>query len=495
MKTKNYLVFDFGASNGRALIGKYNGNKIGFEEVYRFDNRPVRAGGTLYWDILRLYLELLKGIELGFKKTRHITSLGIDTWGVDFGFIDERGKLISNPIHYRDEARNSCAEEVYKKISKRKLFELSGIFILPILSVFNLYSLKKQNAPEYLCGKRLLMIPDIFNFFLTGEMINEYTNATTTAMFDQIKKRWSDEILSILEFKKEIFSDITLPGRIIGSLKKEIQSELGIQPIKVILTATHDTASAEAAVPASKSNGNWAFISAGTWCVSGMETKEPVLSNEVFYSDFGNEGDVNGKTFLAANINGLWIIQNCRDRWIKEYGKSLSWDEIVEMAIIGEPFTGWIDVDEAVFVNPATDMPKIVFENIKPSKKISMDNVTIARCVYESLVMKFKKRLDDLERITGEKIKVLHIVGGGSRNRLLCQWTSNVAGIPVVAGPNETTAVGNLLMQLKGTGEINSIYEGREIARNSFDIKIYEPVDVEKWKEAYEKYKSIFYKT
>jgi sugar (pentulose or hexulose) kinase len=493
MVSKNYLIFDFGASNGRSAIARFDGNKFDMEVTHRFDNRPVYAAGTLYWDILRLYSELIVGIQSSVKKFKNITSMALDTWGADFGFIDSNGKLISNPVHYRDEKRKVDSDSLYKIISRRELFELTGAATITIFDLFHLYSLKMQNAPEFVDRDKFLTMPDIFNYFLTGRVYNEYTRITTSVMYNQKEGRWEDRIFDKLDLPKNIFPEIIMPGGKIDNISGKVCSELEIETIPVIAPATHDTASAVAGIPAVSKNKNWAFISMGTWCIIGQETVSPIINDQAFNAGFSNEGGAEGINLFVKNVTGLWIIQQCREKWIKNSNRDISWDEIVKLSSAAEPFKSFIDVNDSIFSKPQVDMPETISKYCKEKGQGIPESIgEISRCIYESLAMKLKYSFKEMEKLTGKKIETLHLVGGGTQNKLLCQWIADATGIQATAGPTETTSVGNLLMQLKASGEIKTLDEGRKISLNSSEITNYKPIDKDRWDEEYSRYLKIF---
>jgi sugar (pentulose or hexulose) kinase len=486
----NLLIFDFGASNGRAVVAHYNGKIFTFDVTHRFENRPVFVTGTYYWDLMRLFSELKIGLKKSVEKYGQFASVGLDTWGVDFGLIDKNGKILSNPVHYRDARRNGVCPEVFRIMSEFELFSLSGQSTIPIMGLYNLYALKADAAFEYCNAHRFLMMPDIFHYLLTGEVTNEYTVATTSLLYNLHEKRWEPRIQQAFGFPPSLFTNVTMSGTPIGDLQELIRNELEVPAIPVIASVTHDTASAEAAVPVDAKK-RWAFLSMGTWVVVGMETEKPVITEAVFKAGWGNEGSALGGTFLYNNVNGLWVIQQCRESWLKKDSRELTWDEVVQAALRAKPHYAFIDVDQPPFAAPQPDMPRVIADWCRSRGQVAPEGMgEIARCVYESLALKFRYRLEQLASFSGEKIEILHLVGGGTQNLPLCQWTADCTGIPVVAGPTETSAAGNLLMQLKGSGEIRNIAEGRELVRRSSLLQEHtpDPTTRDAWDQAYARF-------
>ena len=494
MVTKNYLIFDFGASNGRALVAEFNGKKFDLEVIHRFNNIEVFAAGTRYWDILNLYNELLNGIKIAVNKYKDIRSIGIDTWGADCCFIDVNGKLIANPVSYRDEARYADANKLFELISKRELFELTSGPVSPENDLFHLFSLKLEGATEISAGKTYLSISDALNYLLTGKAINEFTRLTMSILFNQKKGKLENKILEKMGFSKDWFPTMVKPGDSIGKLSKEVCSELEIDPIEVIVPATHDTASAIAGIPVTVDK-NWAFISTGTWAILGQRSEKQMVSDEIMEAGFANEGGVEVPNIFMTEMVGLWIIQQCRDRWIKDSGKDISWDKIIKAAESAKPFKAFIDISAEDFAQLQPNMPEFIETHCKlKGQNVPKGIDEISRCVFESLALKFKHNFNLMEKMTGQKNEALYMVGGGIQNKLLCQWTADATKMPVTAGPTEGTSVGNLLMQLKGTGEISSLAEGRIIAANSLEIVHYIPVDILAWDDVYERYINILNK-
>jgi rhamnulokinase len=492
MTTRNYLVFDIGASGGRAVAALFDGERFVTEVVHRFDNRPVRAAGSLYWDVLRLYSE----IEISVRKTERmhpeIAGIGIDTWATDHAFIDARGRLLANPVHYRDDRRHAHSEELFRIIPRWELFQLSGLFIMSIWGIFNLFALKVEGASELTSADRCLMIPDIFAWFLTGEMASEYSNATTTAACNQVTRMWEARVLDRLGIPGGIFCPPVMAGTRIGRITSAVRGELGCAAIPVFAPATHDTASAVAGIPAEPRAKTWAFISLGTWAVVGMETGAPLINREVFESGFGNEGGADGGSYLAVNVTGLWIVQQCRERWSADDGAEISWDDIVRASLAAASFRAFIDVDDPVFSAPQADMPAVITAYCqKRGTRVPVARGEIARCAYESLVLRLRSRLDQLERLTGRRIEVLHVVGGGARDVPLCQWIADATGKEVITGPVEATVAGNLIMQMKAAGDVADLAQGRRVVSRSSELGRCHPAEGEQWERAWESYRSL----
>ena len=404
IKKNNYLIFDFGANSGRGVIAEYDGIRFDLKSVHRFYNRPVLATGTLYWDILRLYSELKIGLQIALGKYRDIVSVGIDTWALDFGFIDKKGKLLANPIHYRDKTRNSVSNELYNIISEVELFKLTGGQLVTEVSLFNLFALKKNNSTELDKAYKFMMIPDIFNYLLTGVISNEFTVSSTTLMFDQIRKVWQQEIFRRLEIPASLFNKVIDPGTKIGNISKELCNDLKIRSLSVIAPTTHDTVAATIGIPVAHKKERWVFISIGTWCILGIETKDLILSDAVIGTGFFNEGSAEGKNLFAEDINGLWIIQQCREKWMRDRVTNISWDEIDCSFVQAKPFKAFINPDERIFCEIQSDMPKTIIKYCKKTNQHLLESVNeISRCIYESLALRIRYDLETLERLKHKK--------------------------------------------------------------------------------------------
>jgi rhamnulokinase len=488
-KPLKMLAFDFGASSGRAILGTFDGEKLTTEEMHRFSNDPVNIRGSLYWDTLRLFYEIKQGI-LKCVNSGHkdIASMAVDTWGVDFGLLDEKGNLLGNPYHYRDTRTDGMMEEVFKIIPRDELYSKTGIQFMKLNTIFQLFSMKYYNSPLLREAKTLLLTPDLFNYFLTGVKSTEYSIASTTQLLDPEKREWSAEILERLGLPKHLFTSIVPSGTVISSLSKDIVHELGTGEISVIATASHDTASAVASVPAI--DEDYVYISCGTWSLMGVEIDQPVINNKSSLLSFTNEGGVNNKIRFLKNIMGLWLVQECKRQWDRE-GDKTSFAELEAMAREAKPFVSFVDPDHESFISPG-DMPNKIREFCKNTNQpVPESKGEVVRCIAQSLALKYRKTVESLQDILGKELPVIHMVGGGIKDTMLCQFTANATGKEVMAGPVEATSIGNLMVQAMALGEVKTLREVRQIVKKSFPTTIYEPQDVNAWNEAYEKFKKI----
>ena len=483
---KRVLAFDFGASSGRAILGSFDGEKITLNEVHRFSNDPVSVGGTFYWDVLRLFHEIKQGI-LKAKQAGGFDSIGIDTWGVDFGLINKKGFLLENPVHYRDKRNQGMIEEAEKYISKDELYNITGIQFMDFNTVFQLLSLK-INRPELLeKADKLLFMPDLLNFFLTGTKVSEYSIATTSQLIDINTRSWSKTVTEKLSLPENHLADIVKPGTVIGKLSPEICEELGVESVDVIAVAGHDTQSAITAVPSEKPD--FAFISCGTWSLFGTEPEKPIVNEKSRKFNVTNEGGYNYATAFLKNICGLWLIQESRRQWIRE-GKEYSYAELEEMALASKEFQCFIDPDAPEFVAMG-DIPSRIREFCKKTGQHVPETVgEVVRCIYESLALKYRNVFEGIEDCTEKKYEQINIMGGGTKDKLLCRMTADACAVPVYAGPIEATVLGNIAIQLMSSGAISDINEARKIIANGENLKEYLPENTDKWNKAYEIYKN-----
>ncbi|NSW89656.1 MAG: rhamnulokinase [Firmicutes bacterium] len=483
------LAFDYGASSGRAILGQYDGERVTLDEVHRFSNDPVMVNETLYWDVLRLFHEMKTGIlRCVHRGDRDISGIGVDTWGVDFGLLDASGGLLGNPVHYRDDRTEGMIEEACKIVPKREIYEETGIQFMKFNTLYQLLSMKLGNSPILEKSKTMLLMPDLFNYFLTGEKISEYTIASTTQMMNPRTGNWAKSLIDKLGIPGDILTDIIDAGTVIGKVNKNIKDELNVQDVPVIAVAGHDTGSAVVSVPAAE--GKFAYLSSGTWSLLGVELPAPMINETTFSLDYTNEGGYNRTTRLLKNIMGLWILQECKRTWDKA-GETHSYDELEEMAEEAKPFSAFIDPDDDVFYSPG-NMPEKVMEFCrKTGQPVPEDKASIVRCVLESLALKYNKTIEGLEKIVGYEIPVLHIVGGGTRNIILCRFTADACGKTVVTGPVEATSLGNILCQLMALKEVSGLKEARTLVEKSFPTRVYTPADTASWKEAYAKFEKI----
>ncbi|MBQ8027057.1 MAG: rhamnulokinase [Clostridia bacterium] len=481
---KKVLAIDFGASSGRAIIGSFDGKKITLEEIHRFSNDPVSVNGTTYWDVLRLFHEIKQGL-IKAKSCGEISSIGIDTWGVDFGLIDKYGQLLENPIHYRDLRTKGMIEEADKAIPLKELYGMTGIQFMELNTVFQLLSLAK-NRPHILeRADKLLFMPDLFGYMLTGKKTTEYSIATTSQLVDINTKSWGNEIFDKLGIPQNIMCDIVKSGTVLGELSDCVCDECGLDKIKVISVCGHDTQSAITAVPCP--DKQFAFISSGTWSLFGTELSEPIVNDKAFETNVTNEGGYGESTGFLKNIIGLWLIQESRRQFARD-GKQYSYADLEREALAAKPFACFIDPDAPEFV-PHGNIPERIREYCRKTNQYVPETVgEIMRCIYESLAMKYRETFEKLCDCTERDYEVIHVIGGGTKDTLLCQLTANACDREVVAGPIEATVLGNIAVQLLASGDIKSIVEARKIIAESESVTKYAPQDVDAWKEAYTRY-------
>ncbi|MBC8060036.1 MAG: rhamnulokinase [Clostridiaceae bacterium] len=469
---KVILSFDFGASSGRAIISKYDGNKIELEEVHRFQNEPVLIGGHLYWDFLRLFHELKIGIKKAKAKYKDISSIGIDTWAVDYGLLDENNNLISNPIHYRDIRTNNIIKDIEKSVSFEEIYKSTGIQYMELNTLYQLYSDLKYRNNLLKEAKSLLFIPDLFNFYLTGNKYNEYTNASTSQMLDVKSKNWDFKLLDKLGLPSSLLQNIIMPGEVWGTLNKDIQAELEVGSIPVIAVGSHDTASAVAGIPLEDENS--VYLICGTWSLLGIESKGPIINEASLKQNFTNEGGVEGTIRFLKNINGLWILQQLKKAWCERV-EEISFPDIIKAAKAVKNNNFIIDPNNVAFMAPLNIVEEIKNYCAKDGQGTPSDLGEVAISVYNGLTNEFNKVIDNLEEVTGKAVETINLVGGGIQDELLCQLTADVTGKKVITGPLEASVFGNAIMQLKALGEIKSLEEGRAIIKRSIEMKEYIP--------------------
>lgn len=487
---KRVLAFDFGASSGRAILGIFDGEKIELQEVHRFSNDPVKINGTVYWDVQRLFFEIKQGI-LKAKEAGGFDSIGIDTWGVDFGLLRKDGTLVENPVHYRDARNDGMVEKATEYMSKERMYDITGIQFMDFNTIFQLLSLK-ENRPYILEeADKLLFMPDLLNYMLSGVKSTEFSIATTSQMVDLKTNNWSEEILDTFGINKNLLTDIAPTGAVIGQLSDEICEELGVPKADIVSVAAHDTQSAITATPCEFDD--FAFISCGTWSLFGTEVKEPIINEASKKLNVTNEGGYNYTTAFLKNICGLWLIQESRRQWIRE-GKEYSYAELEKLALECEPFKCFIDPDAPEFA-PMGNLPRRVKEYCEKTGQYVPQTVgEIIRCIYESLALKYRYTFDGIKECTGKDYDRIHVMGGGTKDKLLLQMTAQSCNVNVYGGPIEATALGNVAIQLMSTGAIKDIKEARKIIAKGENLKLYEPKDNADWEKAYEDFKNIINK-
>ena len=470
---RKFLAFDLGAESGRAVMGLLDGGRLRLADVHRFANGGVSIGDSLYWDVLRLFDEMKRGLRLAVEAHgKDIAGIGVDTWGVDFALLGPNDVLLENPHCYRDSRIDGMMAEAEKIVPRSEIYEQTGIQFMPINTLYHMLAITRSNRWMLEAARTMLMMADLFNFFFTGERACEFTNATTTQFYNPRAGDWARSLLEWLDIPSHFLPEIVQPGTVLGKVRASIADETGAGQVSVIAPATHDTGSAVAAVPA-VGHGH-VYISSGTWSLMGVESKEPIINDQALELNFTNEGGVENTFRVLRNIMGLWLVQECRKTWAQS-GRDYSYSQLTEMAEAAEPFRAIVNPDDPVFLKPG-DMPARIREFCKQTNQPAPDDEgSVARTALDSLALKYRWVLERLEMLMGSRLEPVHIVGGGIQNRLLCQLTADVTGRQVVAGPVEATAIGNVLVQAIALGQIGSLEEGRGIVRRSFDVVTYDP--------------------
>jgi len=495
-KTSDYLALDLGAESGRGLLGHFDGERLTLDEIHRFPNGPVKMLDTIYWDLPRLADEIKTSLAkvAATGSGGRLDGVGVDTWGVDFALVGRGNTLLGNPVHYRDSRTVGMLDAAFALVPRERIYELTGLQFLPFNTAYQLLSLKLANSPLLEVAETFMMMPDLLGWLLTGRRAVERTNASTTQLYDPRAGGWSDELCRKLGLPREILPELIDPGSTLGTLRPSLAEEVGLSPnLTVIAPGTHDTASAVAAVPAKVSRGagtgsgsappDWCYLSSGTWSLLGVEMPHPVITPETLRYNITNEGGVAGTTRLLKNIMGLWLVQECRRTWARA-GHELSYEDLTVRAQASPPFAALVDPDDPSFLAPG-DMPaRLAAFCKKTGQTLPADEGALVRCCLDSLALKYRWTIERLEAIVGTKIKAIHVVGGGSKNALLCQLTANACGCPVVAGPIEATAIGNILMQAIGRGRLGSIADLRDVVARSFPVAVFDPKDTDAWDQA-----------
>lgn len=493
MRAPQVLAFDLGAGSGRAFVGEWREEAgrerpvIRMTEIHRFPNDMIRVRGRLHWDVLRLHHEMKQAIRKTFASGFKPEAFGIDTWGVDFGLLDAHGELAGNPYHYRDSQTEGAIPEVCALIGREELFMRSGLQFMPFNTIYQLYAMKKRGTPVLGRARRLLLMPDLLMYLLTGREICEWTIATTTQLVDPQTGTWNVDWMERIGIPPEWFPYPVPPGTPAGRLLPEIREELGgIPPLLGIAVASHDTESAAVAVPAA--GAEFAYLSCGTWSLLGTELDRPLLTQETMELEFSNEGGAGGKFQLLKNIMGLWLLQECRREWA-DAGEAADYPELVAAAEEAEPLRSLIDPDDARFYPPGRMTERIAEYCRGTGQPAPETKGQFVRCILESLAIRYRETLEQMEAVTGRSFRGLHIVGGGSQNALLCRLTAQAIGRPVWAGPVEASALGNMLVQWMALGAVSSLAEARRMAAESFPVGTFAPGDAAGWSEAFERYR------
>ncbi len=481
-----YVAFDLGAESGRVILGRLEADRILLKEIHRFPNRPVQLGNSLYWDVLNLWEEMKRGLALAAREAGDsLVSLGVDTWGVDFGLLDAQDQLIGNPFHYRDRRTDGILEKVSHTLSHDDIYRQTGIQLMPINSLFQLSAMARAGSPQLVAAETFLNMPDLFNFWFSGVKASEYTIATTTQCYCPATRNWAWDLVKELGIPTYILGRIVPPGTVLGKIRQSVAGEVGLACIDVVAVASHDTQAAIAAIPAETEN--YIYLCSGTWSLMGIEIDQPLINETGQKYGLSNEGGYGGKSCLLKNMTGLWLLQECRREWARKY-EEYAYDDLTRLAASAPPFRSLINPNDPVFSSPGTMTDQIRAYCRSTGQPVPEQIGEFVRCILESLALEYRLSIEQIAEVTERSFPVIHVVGGGARNNLLNQFTANATGKRVVAGPAEATAAGNILVQAIAAGHVASLAEGRLLIRHSVETHEFEPIEVALWELAYHRY-------
>ncbi|MBX3439080.1 MAG: rhamnulokinase [Planctomycetaceae bacterium] len=492
MSERVYLAVDLGAESGRVIAGRLAKGRIELDEVHRFPNGPVSVAGTLRWDVLRLWSEIQDGLtKAAAQFGDRIVSVGVDTWGVDYVLLSAREEMVGQPYHYRDSRTVGVMEQSFGRVPRAEIFGQTGLQFMPFNTLYQLISMQLNDADWLGTADRFLMMPDVFHWLLCGSRVVEFTNATTTQMLHATSRTWATDLIRKFELPLHIFPPLVQPGTKLGSLRADVAAKTGLPRIDVVAPATHDTGSAVVAVPTTQTGrANWAYISSGTWSLIGVEVQNAILTPEALAQNITNEGGVDGTYRLLKNVMGLWLVQECR-RAFERQGRTYDYASLTEAAAAAEPFRSLVDPDHESFLKPPDMADALRSRCNATGQPVPETDGQLIRCALESLALKYRRVLEGIESLTGEGVEIIHVVGGGSKNALLNEFTANACGRTVLAGPSEATAFGNVLVQARAAGDIGTLSDIRAVVRASSDLTSFSPADTDAWNTAYNRYQSL----
>jgi len=492
MSGRVFLAVDLGAESGRVIAGRLSGGKVALEEVHRFSNGPVAVAGTRRWDVLRLWSDILDGLTKAAQiYGPEIVSVGVDTWGVDYVLLSAKDELLGQPYNYRDPRTHGVMEQAFTKAPRREIFAQTGVQFMEINTLYQLVSMQLRDPELLSAASRFLMMPDFFHWLLCGSRVVEFTNATTTQCFHPLNRGWATELLRKFDLPVQLFPEVVPPGTKLGRIREEVAARTGLPRIEVVAPATHDTGSAVAAVPTERTGrANWAYISSGTWSLIGVEVQDAILTDAALALNVTNEGGIDGTYRLLKNVMGLWLVQQARVAFERQ-GRGYDYARLIQLAADAPPFHALVDPNADGFLNP-DDMAQAIRDYCRRTDQpVPETDGQIVRCALESLALKYRQVLTGIESLTGERVAAIHVVGGGSKNSLLNQFTANACNRPVVAGPVEATVLGNLLVQARAAGELGALSDIREVVRRSSELKHYLPQNPSQWQSAYEEFTEL----